>query len=100
MNPQEQFCPNEACCARGQVGAGNIGVHSEVERRYICHRCDQTFAETKGTAMYGIKKSHEMFIVVISLLVHGCPVQAIVAAFGLDGRTVRAWWDKSGQRRA
>lgn len=97
MNPQEQFCPNEACCARGQVGAGNIGVHSEVERRYICHGCGQTFAETKGTALYGIKKRHEVFILVISLLVHGCPVQAIVAAFGLDGRTVREWWDKSGQ---
>ena len=38
-----------------------------------------------------------MFILVISLLTHGCPVQAVVAAFGLDGRTVREWWDKSGQ---
>ncbi len=28
MNPQEQFCPNEACPARGQVEEGNIGVHN------------------------------------------------------------------------
>ena len=32
----------------------------------------------------------------MTLLAHGCPVQAIVAAFGLDERTVRAWLAKSG----
>lgn len=28
MKPQEQFCPNWACCARGKVGEGNIAIHS------------------------------------------------------------------------
>lgn len=37
MNPQEVFCPNIECWARGQTGRGNIGVHSQVEKRYICH---------------------------------------------------------------
>lgn len=28
MNLQENFRPNLACCARGQVGQGNIRVYS------------------------------------------------------------------------
>ena len=33
----------------------------------------------------------------ITLLCHGCPVQAIVAAFGLDERTVADWRDRAGR---
>jgi hypothetical protein len=35
--------------------------------------------------------------VVVTLLVHGCPVQAIVAAYGLDARTVRSWLERAGR---
>jgi transposase-like protein len=33
----------------------------------------------------------------VTLLAHGCPVQAIVAAFGLDERTVADWLKRSGE---
>jgi hypothetical protein len=36
-------------------------------------------------------------IIVVTLLAHGCPVQAIVAAFGFDERTAAAWWARSGR---
>jgi IS1 family transposase len=32
----------------------------------------------------------------VTLLAHGCPVQAIVAAFGFDERTVADWLDRAG----
>lgn len=35
---------------------------------------------------------------VVTLLAYGCPVQAIVQAMGLDERTVRSWWLKSGEQ--
>ena len=35
--------------------------------------------------------------IVLTLLCHGCPLQAIVAAFGLDERTVAAWRDQAGR---
>jgi IS1 family transposase len=35
---------------------------------------------------------------VVTLLAHGCPLQAIVAAFRLDERTVAAWWARAGQQ--
>jgi transposase-like protein len=34
---------------------------------------------------------------VLTLLSHGCPTQVIVAAFGLDERTVAAWLTRAGQ---
>jgi hypothetical protein len=34
---------------------------------------------------------------VVTLLAFGCPVQAIVQAYGLDERTVASWRDRAGQ---
>lgn len=97
MDAEKIFCPNLACPARGQVGQGNIGVHSLQEQRYHCSVCDQTFAATKGTLFYRLRTDPQIVIWVLVLLAHGCPPQAIVAAFGLDERTVRSWQQRAGQ---
>lgn len=97
MDPQTVFCPNLVCPARGRMGEGNIGVHSLKERRYICHTCRKTFAESKGTVFYRLRTAKDTVIVVLTLLAHGCPVQAIVAAFGVDERTVNSWQERGGQ---
>jgi transposase-like protein len=96
MDPQEQFCPNSACPARGLVGSGNIRVHSWPERRYRCRRCRRTFAATTGTVFYRRSTDPEVIATVLTLLVHGCPRQAIVAAFGVDERTVANWQAAAG----
>jgi transposase-like protein len=96
MDPQQQFCPNPACPARGQVGQGNIGVHSQGEQRYVCHQCGRPFAATTGTPFYRLRTPAETVTLVLTLLSHGCPPQAIVAAFGLDERTVAAWLARAG----
>ena len=98
MNPQEQYCPNEVCKARGKQGLGNIANHSQKERRYRCKICKKTFSETTGTSMYGIKKSKLVFVMVTTLLAYGCPIQAIVMAFALDERTVKSWLLKTGKQ--
>jgi transposase-like protein len=46
MDPQTQFCHNPDCTARGQLGLGNISVHSRKEQRYRCSTCGRTFAAT------------------------------------------------------
>jgi transposase-like protein len=96
MDPQRAFCHNPACPARGQVGRGNIGVQSRAEQRYRCQCCGQTFAATKGTVFYRLRTAADLVTVVLTLLSHGCPPQAIVAAFGLDERTVAAWLARAG----
>jgi transposase-like protein len=96
VDPQRQFCHNPACPARGQAGQGNIGVQSKQEQRYVCHRCGRTFAATTGTAFYRLRTAADQVTLVLTLLSHGCPPQAIVAAFGLDERTVAAWLARAG----
>jgi len=97
MHPQTQFCQNKDCPARGQTGKGNIIVHSKKEQRYRCKVCGGTFTNSNGTMFFGMKKDTELVIIVITLLSYGCPMPAIVAAFGLDVRTVRAWLKKAGR---
>jgi len=87
-----------ACPARGQIGQGNIGIHSQKDRRFICTQCRKTFSATKGTVFYRLRTSAETVVIVVTLLAHGCPVQAIVAAFGFDERTIAAWWARSGRQ--
>src|SRR4051794_9120235 len=97
MDPLAQFCHNPDCPARGQPGSGNIRIHSRKERRYLCSTCGRTFAATRDTPFYRLKKSLDLVTIVVTLLCHGCPVQAVVAAFGLDERTVADWRDRAGR---
>jgi transposase-like protein len=98
MDPTTVFCPNEHCPARGHIGKGNIGIHSRKEQRFICHACDKTFSATTGTVFYRLRTSAETVVLIVTLLAHGCPVQAMVAAFGFDERTVADWWARSGRQ--
>jgi transposase-like protein/IS1 family transposase len=98
MDPTTVCCPNVDCPARGQSGQGNIGVHSRKDQRFMCTQCHKTFTVTKGTVFYRLRTSAELVVTVVTLLAHGCPLQAIVAAFGLDERTVAAWWARAGQQ--
>lgn len=96
MNPTTVFCPNLACPARGQTGQGNIGIHSHREKRFICTECRKTFTTTKGTVFYRLRTSAETVTRVVTLMAHGCPLQAIVVAFEVDERTVAAWVRRAG----
>ena len=97
MGPSKVFCHNPDCPARGKSGRGNIGIHSRKKRRYICHLCGKTFTESKGTVFYRLKYPVEFVTQMITLLSHGCPIVAIVAAFGLDERTVASWQRRAGE---
>src|SRR3989441_12974724 len=96
MDPTTTFCPNVACPARGQTGQGNIGIHSCKDKRFICTECHKTFSATKGTAFYRLRTSAETVSLVVTLMAHGCPLQAIVVAFGYDERTVACWLARAG----
>jgi len=96
MNPTTVFCPNLACPARGQVGQSHVRIHARKDQRFLCTACHKTFAATKGTVFYRLRTAAETVRLIITLLAHGCPLQAIVAAFGFNERTVAAWWRRAG----
>lgn len=98
LDPTTTCCPNGNCPARGQTGQGNIGSHSRKEQRFLCHACPKTFSARTATVFYRLRTSTETVVLVVTLLAHGCPVQAIVAAFGFDERTVADWWARAGRQ--
>jgi transposase-like protein/IS1 family transposase len=98
MNASKQFCPNLECKARGQVGQGNIVIHSRQRPRYRGTTGRKTFSAKEGTMLAGLRKPTEVIVTGVTLLAYGCPVQAIVHAFGLDERTVASWRDRAGKQ--
>ncbi len=92
MRPELVVCPKSDCGA-----SDRIDVHAHKKRQYICHACGKTFAETTGTLRYDLKHPAWLVVLVLTVLAYGCPVPAIVMAFGLDERTVADWQLKAGQ---
>lgn len=85
-----------ACSARGQVGEGNIRIHSRKQARYRCRVCNTTFSHRAGTIFFRRRTDEETITQVVTLVSHGCPVPAIEVAFDLQAQTVRDWIDAAG----
>src|SRR6266516_4785636 len=98
MDTSHQFCPNLACSARGQIGQGNITIHDRKRQRYRCRTCKRTFSARRGSMFEGLRTATDVVVIVVTLLAFGCPVQAIVQAYGLDERTVASWRDRAGSQ--
>jgi len=75
--PSEQFCPNPACSARGQIGQGNITIHDRKRQRYRCKHCKQTFSARRGTMFEGLRKPMELIVIVVTLLSMDVPCKPL-----------------------
>jgi transposase-like protein len=84
------------CPARGQLGEGNIRIHSRKRARYRCSVCGKTFSDRAGTIFFRRRTDEDTITRVVTLVSHGCPVPAIEAAYGFQAQTVRDWLDGSG----
>src|SRR5258707_4792985 len=98
MDASQVFCPNQRCKTRGQIGQGSIVIHGKKRPRYRCKTCGKTFSAEAGTMFEGLRKPKTLIVIVVTLLAYGCPIQAIVQAFGLDERTVARWRDRAGKQ--
>jgi hypothetical protein len=63
----------------------------------MCEVCGKTFSASKGSIFYRLRTDPVTVMLVITLMAFGCPLQAIVVAFGLDERTVKDWWRRAGE---
>src|SRR6266511_6063784 len=84
------------CPARGQIGEGNIGIHSQKRHRYACSVCKTTFSARAGTIFFRRRTDEQTITRVVTLVSHGCPVPAIEVAFELQAQTVREWVEAAG----
>jgi hypothetical protein len=96
MGPLAPSCHNPDRLVRGQPGPGNI-VHGREGRCLPRSTCGRTFAATRDAPSCRPEKSLDLVTIVVALPCHGCPAQAVVAAFGLDARTAADRCDRSGR---
>jgi len=96
MNSHDVFCPNPDCPARGRCGEGNIWIHAQTPPRYRCTVCDKTFSARANTPFYRRSTDEAIITQVVTLVAHGCPIAAIVVAYGIQRQTVCAWLDAAG----
>jgi len=75
-----------------------MGIHWRQDRWFICKHCRKTFTSPHGTVFYRLRPSADLVVLLVPLLAHGGSVQALVAAFGLEERTVAAWGARAGQQ--
>ena len=97
-NRQSNFARTRRVAASGQIGQGNIAIHDRKRQRYRCKICKHTFSARRGTMFEGLCTSTELVVIVVTLLAFGCPVQAIVQAYGLDERTVASWCERAAKQ--
>lgn len=97
MEPEKQWCDDEACPDFGKIGAGNIRVHSYVEHRYRCNTCKRTFSATKGTFLYKLRTALPVILEVVALLVERNSIRAIGRVKHIRPNTILHWLDLLGQ---
>jgi transposase-like protein len=98
MDPTITCCPKRHGPASGQTGQGPIGLHAQKAQRFLWHACHKTCSARQGTVFSRRRTSAEPVALVVTLLAHGCPGPAIVAACGFAERTVADWWARSGRQ--
>jgi len=93
MQPQMQ--PKRRGRPKAPVVTGYlIGDDSTMHKR----KAKKTFSARRGTMFEGLRTATDLVVIVVTLLAFGCPVQAIVQAYGLDERTVASWRDRAGKQ--
>ena len=98
MDPTTVFCPNRALPCQRPKRPGQYRYPFAEGQALHLHECRKTFSATTGTVFYRLRTSTATVVSIVTVFAHGCPVQAIVVAFGVEERTVADWWARSSRR--
>ena len=82
----------EAKAARGTL----VSTHAKTSASSV-HSAERPSPRRKGRPSTPADNA-ETVALVLTLLAHGCPLQAIVVAFGFDERTVATWGACAGRQ--
>jgi transposase-like protein len=97
MDVERQWCDQRWCADFSKMDAGNIKVHSYVERRFYCVRCLHTFSADKGTVFESLRSERDEVLHALTLLVERNSLRAVERATPHPADTVLYWLDLAGQ---
>lgn len=100
MEHKRQWCAQPDCPDFGKVDAGNIKIHSYVERRFYCATCLHTFSADQGTFFETLRSERTMILDVLALLGERNSLRAIERLEQCPHNTGLHWLDLAGQHTA
>jgi transposase-like protein len=100
METQRQWCDQPSCRDFGQIGAHNIRIYRDVERRYYCATCHATFSAEKATFFDTRRTDRNMRLDAVARLVERNSRRAIGRIKPCKPNTGVHWLDLAGQHAA
>jgi transposase-like protein len=100
MELERQWCDQPTCPDFEEVDAGNIKVHSYVERRFYCATCLHTFSADKGTFFETLRSERSEVVDALALLGERNSLRAVERLKHHSPNTLLEWLDLAGQHLA
>lgn len=100
MELKGQWCDQPTCPDFRKVDAGNIKVHSYVERRFYCTTCLHTFSADKGTFFETLRGERAVVLDALKLLGERNSLRAIERLKHHPPQTILHWLDLAGRHLA
>lgn len=100
MESGGQWCDNASCPDSSKVSAGNIKVHSYVERRFYCTTCRRTFSADKGTFFETLRTPRPRLLDAVSMMVERNSLRAISRIKHCKVDAALHWLELAGQQGA
>lgn len=97
MELKRQWCTQKRCLDFGKVDAGNIKVHSYVERRFYCTTCLHTFSADRGNFFESVRSERRVVLDVLELLGERNSLRAIERLKHHPTNTILDWLALAGQ---
>jgi transposase-like protein len=91
LDRNQLCCLNPECREYGKLGAGNIGIHSNADKRYYCTACKQRFSARQGTIFYKLSTDEEKVLLALKLLAERNSLRAVSRILGCTKETVARW---------
>lgn len=88
----QKFCPNESCKDFGRRGLNNISIRGKYGKDnrplLYCRTCGKRFADTHGTAFFGLHLDTNQVQQIVHHAAEGVGVRATARLLGIDKDTV------------
>jgi hypothetical protein len=97
METEGPWCDNASCPHCGQIGADNIKMHSDAERRLRCTTCHRTCSADKGTFLETRRTPRAMLLDVVAMLVERNRLRAVSRRKHCTADAGLHWLDLAGQ---
>ncbi len=97
MDRNQLSCLNPNCPFYGKLGAGNISIHSNADKRYYCTLCKERFNARQGTIFYNLNTDEEKILLALKLLAERNSLRATARILDTTKESISRWLRRAAQ---